>query len=531
MRPIYWVLLALAVLTGGGVLAMSLWQERSAARQEVTAKAERGRKHRATAAVMALAPLPAKKPLVDRPVNDEHGYPRSYVDKAGLRALLTWKKYDALNQYIEEFQRDFLADFRREYWINDASDAFGSAEPELGKQLDAWVAATPGSFAPYLARGTYHVEAGYAARGAKLVRDTHSTDFEEMRKAFALAESDLQRALALSPRLVPAMRHQMRIVFTGNRRVFPEIAAKAFETCPGCMQLRVTHQIGLEPRWGGSYRAMEAAARAAPVSLNSRLRQLPGYSEIDRATDFVRDGQLERALEHAERACKLGDNADFLSEKADILLRMKDPTGAKGALTQALELRPNRSALLFDRARAASREDKKDWRAAFDDLVQGLRISPTSSEGRSMVPTVVKGLTHVGWQAHKQGKAQEALELLDRAAELDPNPDVESRRVAVLTSGFTGTDAELSALEKEMRAAPDDFYVRLRYDYALSTRQDWPRIAAMWNDYIKRHPEDARAYLERAGTHHHLGHMKEAYEDAQRACDLGSGAGCNLARR
>jgi tetratricopeptide (TPR) repeat protein len=495
-------------------------------------KAAVGRRERAAPiAAIALAPLPVKSPLVERPGKDEFGYPRSYVDKGGVRALLARKKHAELSAYFEEFQREFESDLRNEFFIQDAADAFSSAEAELGKQLDAWVAATPGSFAPYLARAAHLLDIGYAARGDQYRKDTDHSNFVEMRKAFERAISDLDRALALSPRLMPAMRYRIATAYTGSRLRFGEEVARAFAACPACSLVRAIEQSGLAPRWGGTHRAMEAAAAAAPVADNPRLKLLPGYAAIDRADGFIRDNQLERAMEHTERACALGNNADFLAVKARILRRQKDVSGARLVLTQALDLRPSRSDLLFDRVQAESQARPPDWRAAYADLTAGLRVDPTHADARRLLPYVVKGLAVLGWKAHEQGKGDEALELLDMAAELDPNRDVEGRRVAVLTAGFHGKESELTALEQASRAAPDDFQSRLRLDYALSRSHAWSRILTMWNEYLMRHPEDARAYRERAGTFYRLGRKTEAYADAQRACDLGSSAGCSLLRR
>jgi hypothetical protein len=535
-RPIFWVMLAAVPVLVGVPAGTYFWMKRAeAARTGAALKrdaAASGRRERMTPiAAVALAPLPVKSPLVERPGKDAFGYPRSYVDQGGVRSLLAWKKYAELNGYFEQFQRDFLADFRNEFFLQDAADAFGSSEPELGKQLDAWVAATPASFAPYLARGSHLSDVAYAARGSASIKDTDRSNLEEMRRVYARANADLERALSISPRLIPALRYRMGIAYTSSTLPFRDVTKQAFAACPACFLIRLTEQSALEPRWGGKYRLMDAAAAAAPVADNPRLKLLAGYSSLDRADTFIRENQLDRALEHVERACKLGDNADFLKAKADVLLRQKDAAGGRAALTRALDLRPSRADLMFDRVQAASQASPRDWRSAFADLSAGLRIDPTARDGRKRLPYVVQGLTADGWKAHQSGKAADALELLDMAAELDPNRDVEGRRVAVLTAGFHDKPEEIAALEQATRVAPDDFHARIRLDYALSKSEAWPRILAMWNDYLKRHPEDARAYRERAGTFHRLGRQKEAYADAQRACDLGSSAACNLLRR
>ncbi len=170
VRPIRVVLAVLVVLC-----ALLVWGLRVHWREAELAWLARERAQRAApVAALALAPLPVKSPLVERPGKDEFGYPRSYVDQAALRGLLGRQRYAELNGYVEQFQREFEADFHAEYWANASSEAFLSAEPELGVLLDAWIAATPTSFAPYLARGSHHVAAGFVARGSGWARETDS---------------------------------------------------------------------------------------------------------------------------------------------------------------------------------------------------------------------------------------------------------------------------------------------------------------------------------------------------------------------
>jgi hypothetical protein len=173
----------LVVAAGVGVLVL---RERIVQHVERRrADAAQGREERVTpAAIVALPPLPVKLPLIERPGKDKHGYPRSYVDRVGLRALLVRGKYRELTQYLEQLQRDFEADFHAEYLIGDAAEAFESAERELEPQLNEWVSATPDSFAPYVARGAYRFAVAMAGRGFDYARNTAKESFAAMDAAF-----------------------------------------------------------------------------------------------------------------------------------------------------------------------------------------------------------------------------------------------------------------------------------------------------------------------------------------------------------
>jgi hypothetical protein len=159
-RPIFVVLLAVVVFGAAAFGGVTFVKKRAASRRVAADAAAAGRARRTqSVGIIALAPLPVKSPLVERPGLDDFGYPRSYVDQAALRSLLGRARYAELSAYVQGFQRQFEADSHAEYFVRGVSDAFDSAEPELEPLLDAWIEASPASFAPYLARGSQPVVA------------------------------------------------------------------------------------------------------------------------------------------------------------------------------------------------------------------------------------------------------------------------------------------------------------------------------------------------------------------------------------
>ena len=78
---------------------------------------------------------------------------------------------------------------------------------------------------------------------------------------------------------------------------------------------------------------------------------------------------------------------------------------------------------------------------------------------------------------------------------------------------------------------PDHFDAARHADNMLAKKADWPQIIAIWNQYLNRRPDDARALLERAGAFHHMGRNQEAFADLDKACQLDSQRACNLLNR
>jgi len=537
VRPWLWVAFAAVLLASGALLARLAIRNHFARRSpqltpvDVSAheKAALERKARVEpAAIVAFAPLPDQLPLIDRSGRDAYGYPLSYVDRAALRSLLGRGKYQELSQYMERFEADAEADFHNEYRIHDAVDAFETPERTLDASFDGWVAATPNSFAPWLARGAHRYALGFAERGEQLAAKTDAENFAGMEAAFALAFADLDHALRLNLRLMPARRNQIRIAFVGSRHraELDAMCKLAFEVCPACFQPRATQQWALEPRWGGSYEKMARAAKAASPALNPRFRQLPGYELIDRAAVLAAGDDYKGALVLDQQAVALGDNADFLLSRARHLARLDDAAGALEAINRALELRPQRTDLLLFRARLYTRKEFRDYQAAHADMLLALRLDPADSDARALLRTVAQGLDYLAGQAQQRGDLSNALRLLDESMDLFPNNAVEQRRNALLASGFRGTPDELTALERAANAAPHDFYAHQRLDYALSQSAQWQRIVTMWSAFITENPSEGRAYYERAGTYSHMAKPEAARADATRACELGVSVAC-----
>lgn len=414
------------------VSAATTLQSIAGERAPDSAAADAKRAERQTAAAtIALAPLRLGTPLLGPVGVDSGGYPTQYVDRAALRSLLSHGKYTELTRYFEEFQTAFEADPRKEYWPIDAGDAFASAEPELSPGLDAWVAATPKSFAPYLARGRYRISVAYARRGAAFASSTPVGGFAEMEAALIQAVPDLDRALELRPKLVAAMR--AKLIGRRGGQDGRAIAERAIAVCPSCLQVRIAYIYELTPRWGGSHEAMARFAKERLDPSNPRLKILAGYVDYDKAQLLILDKKPKDALVAIERACAVGEHWEFLKERGSIKERLRDFDGAMKDLDRALALRPGEPAVILQRASAQL--GMKRWEAGSRDLLTGLRIVPTDPLAHHLINSAVAGLIYEGWAHHTAGRRDDALRVYDLAAELAPrNVEVQSRRKTIVAA-------------------------------------------------------------------------------------------------
>jgi len=528
-RSIFCIIILLAFVSAGIALLMRYFIRSENSLVNSSAKIEQARSSRQTPLLnVAPAQLPMELPLVGKNGEDEYGYPLQYIDKPAILSLLWHKKYKELTAIFETLQKNFETDYHKEYWVYDAADAFDSPDPGLLDSLNEWISATPDSFAPYLARCTYQVAVASAQRGSNWAKDTPTQDFQAMEKTLVAMLPDISKAIELSPLCVAAYRVKLKYLMLVNDKEGKDWAIRdAIKICPSCFQVRVTYLYSITPRWGGSYEEMESFIEDTPVSLNAKFKLLKGYIYLDKATLLYSSKNFSEALNTIEKACSLGDHWEFLYHRAQCKRALKDYDGALADLNKALELRPNSIDVLAERMRVLLLQ--RQWLPAGNDMLSILRVTPANPDAKALYDTVVKGLIYEGWEKHKSGDDESALKILNIAAEIAPeNKDLANRRAWIIANR---KDKAPDIGENNILEPPDDFQEMQTLDYNLARKGQYSLIVNLWSKFIEKHPNEGRAYLERGGAYYHLGRIKEALNDAQKACEMGITEGCVHAKQ
>ncbi|MFP2959649.1 DUF4034 domain-containing protein [Myxococcus sp. 1LA] len=474
----------------------------------------------------APGPAPRELPIVAPTERKAGEIPRGHVDGVALRSLLLRRQFDELTLAVEQLQWGMEANPRDEHWMTDGILALGNGSSDSTELLDAWVKASPRSFAPYLARGTHWVSVGYLRRGGRFAGETAAEEFSGMHEAFERAVPDLTRAWTLQPKAVTAARPLIHAANAlGDSEARERAFTRAMEQCPGCVDVQVVYLHSLAPRWGGSYKKMEAFAKAQSLA-RPELGYLRGFADLDRARDLPAKDAKDRGMKLLDQALAAGDYWEFRLARARRLRQANALEAALDEANRAVALRPARASVYFERARVYS--SSRQWKPAGEDLLHGLRLDATDSDGRAIRDHVVKGLIYDAWEAHKAGRREEALSLLELAGELAPgNPEVAKRRAWVVTSP---QQAEAEAEETQAEGA-EDFRTVQQRDYALARERRFKEILPLWDAFLARNPDHGLAYLERSGTHYHLRDLKSAMADLKKACDLGVNEACARVRK
>ena len=454
------------------------------------------------------------------------------ADRMSVLAALRARRFADLDRLLGALARAAAEDpAGRELVADNAFAAFNIADPSLEALLDEWLEKMPGAPTGLAARALYRNSRAWEARGGRWTRETPDAAFAEMARWLESAAADAQAAVDQRPELASAWRVLLN-AHHGDRRRLGAVARDALDALPASFPIRSTILHFLLPRWGGSYEAMEEViADAQPLqSRNANLRRLRNRIAIDRADMAIGEGDVaaaERWL--AAGLAAGGPDWELFQERADLRRKQKRMSEALADVDRALELWPDEPKLVADRLRllfALGRD--ADAPAGIARLAA---LDPTNKElARSR--RRLAGTDAEACRTLSAGDApQAALPRCDAALALAPaDEDVLYWKGRALLELDRYDEAE-SAFAAALAAQPRSRRAIENLDYLLARRREWDRIVALWDRYLELEPGDAKALLERAGTHRHRGDRAASCRDLERSCALGGEAACPLVKR
>ena len=295
-----------------------------------------------------------------------------------VRQLLQSGDFTALEKELDGFQRDYEAGKSNEYVLFQATHPFVHAD--LQPTIERWIAMHPHAWQALAARGISRAAAGYRARGTKATSETLPAQLDAMRQLFALAVPDLRAALSERPRFLPAYARLIDIAqMLGDEQGAKAALEDAVRQDPNTFQVRDTYMTGLEPRWGGSWAAMDAFARQAQThaSANPQLVLLLGNSPAARASDRELQKDYRGAIELYSQALQFGPRPSLLVARANVYVKLSQYHEVLSDLDEALRYDPNEADWLISHAWCLRQIGQPD--AAMRDYARAVEIAPDNS--------------------------------------------------------------------------------------------------------------------------------------------------------
>lgn len=350
------------------------------------------------------------------------------LDARSVIALFRAKRTDELREAFEAKEDDFDGDPQKERDAQMAWNGFSFASDMPA--LDAWVAATPDSFVPYVARASARLAAAQRAKSGSCTADGKRTPSAETTGLLSLAREDLERALERRPTLVVAHSLIIHSYVTEGSPAPRRLLDRALQACDACAGPRRQYLLTLIPDHD---QMNEFAAESQAFSdRNPRLRALLGYGDVEDCRRFERQKNHDAALVACERAVAAYPAPDFLRNLAWVNARLARYEASVSALTSVLEEDPFDVDALVDRAR--SYIWLHDFGKGAADLRLALQLEPTNDDAVGAFEWFLKKLDKDTRDTARTGDLAEAEEAYDLAAQLVPeHTEFENGRRAIAT--------------------------------------------------------------------------------------------------
>jgi tetratricopeptide (TPR) repeat protein len=173
---------------------------------------------------------------------------------------------------------------------------FDDASPSLRKLLDEWKRQTPHSAFAFAASGLAYQEAAFAARGSDYLSNTPKENIDAMDTLSALADTDLQKAISLDPKVMPAWSAMIDLGGFDKGYAYAESAARrGLAIQPDNYEIYSTLVWIEQPNWYGSLADMDRVTQEAlkHAARNPTLKMLVPLKDFYRADQCHCDESIQ----------------------------------------------------------------------------------------------------------------------------------------------------------------------------------------------------------------------------------------------
>jgi tetratricopeptide (TPR) repeat protein len=277
-----------------------------------------------------------------------------------------------LDDRYDKFVESYFSGGTPEGSLHFAYQDYQGLQPDAAKWLDRWLEQSPQSAHALAARGIYHIARAHGYRGESPYREVTPENRAKMHEEVGLGRADVERALAINPRILPAYASLIHAdLFAGNLDDAREILARAKAIDPITYYVRATIAMNYQARWGGSQQLRDELAEEAQ-SLRDRNPRMANIATLIAGNDamqpyFAHD--YKRALELFDRALEHGPeifNLNLASASAD---EAGQPLRVVEYCGQMARFKKIGTSAILRRSRALDALHRFDWAKADLDFV------------------------------------------------------------------------------------------------------------------------------------------------------------------
>ena len=372
-------------------------------------------------------------------------------DRASLLELLDRGDYARLDAYLLKLQASHERGELAETQLENAFDAFASANPDLEPKLNSWIERSPQSFAARLARGVYYLHLGRIGLGNGPQGTV--TDRDPGRDYLSLAQEDGQAAVALQPSLGIAYAALIDIAMAENAAArADQWFERGREASSESVALWRSYFLSLRPWRRPNQNPEDLMARldALVQDLRASPRGNPDLAALQGFHAYLTAELLRRQRRHGQAgryyrdALAEGGGWVFLRGAGINALQSDKVVAAVRHFSQALARRPQDPGLLDWQARALMSLGNNE--AALANWALALSLDPGN-------PRILHGYAQA---LRELGRSEAAAEMLAGAVPLArDNARIRGLYGEILLVDFDRPHAALAELRMAIELDPD----------------------------------------------------------------------------
>jgi tetratricopeptide (TPR) repeat protein len=207
---------------------------------------------------------------------------QSSMDDSNVKALVEGGRASELDAYLEGALEKQLTRSESAGLLDHIYFAhFSNGSAQTRALIDSWKRQLPKSAFALVASGRSYLAMAWQARGGKFASETPAENFMAMDKWLKLAVEDLNKAIAIDPRVIPAYSAMVNIgMLEGDSGFAKAAAAKGLAIQAANYSIYAQLVWMAEPKWEGSIDEMrrvvgEAQTHARDNALLKLLLPLP----------------------------------------------------------------------------------------------------------------------------------------------------------------------------------------------------------------------------------------------------------------
>ena len=440
-----------------------------------------------------------------------------------LRSMLKKKEFSALNKTIAQLDMSFKSNELSEDVYITAFDAFNIESEELASTFDSWISSTPQAYQPYLARGIYHYNIGWLHRGGKWSSETKDAKMLKLSEYLSKASDDILESLAINGDSIISYLYLMRVATTQGRQDESERLQRiALKIHPSSYNIRAQHLRALTPRWGGSLEAMQEYLIEASQAIKQypQLKLLEGYIYNEAGEMQVLGNSYNSANDLFSKSLEFGEYHGTIFRRGKNNYRREEYTDSLRDLNSAIE--QNNEKPLYYYWRTNTLIKLNQFEKAMSDIQAAIQLDPYDKDFQNKRRWLSSKFQKDAYDLRESQNNDSAVDKYTKAIRLNPeNGDLyQGRARAYIQEG--DLSSALIDMKQAIKVDPDNYHHYSLIDYILFKSKDYDQIIKYWKQYIRRHQDDGRAYVEISGTYYHKGDMRSALKYAKKSADLGN---------